>query len=113
MLITSGYNVFPAQIESCLATYPAIKESCVIGVSDPAIGKRIVAYVVFNGAASDKLMEGVKAFCREKIAEYAMPQEFIAIEELPKSSLKKVDYKQLEAMYAARKEGGKTLEEKC
>ena len=113
MLITSGYNVFPAQIESCLATYPAVKECCVIGANDPVVGKRLVAYIVFNGKASDKWMEGVKAFCRERMAEYSVPQEFIAIEELPKSSLKKIDYKQVEAMYAARKEGNVPSEGKC
>ena len=98
IIITSGYNVYPSQIEGILSRHPAVDISCVVGVPDEKRGSRVKAYVVLKGGVpkDDETLESIKSFVKENIAAYAKPREYVFVDSLPRTKLKKVDYRKLE-----------------
>lgn len=107
MIITSGYNVYPSQIENILDAHEKVLLSCVIGVKDDYRMQRVRAYVVPRpGVAPDEaLRQELLAWCRERIARYAMPREILFRDELPKTLVGKVAYRVLEEQAAAEQAG--------
>ncbi len=93
MIVTNGYNVYPAQIEEVLMHHPAITECCIIGVKDPIRGQRVCACVV---AKEPITLEECRDFCRQSVARYALPKELILKESLPKTAVGKIAYRKLE-----------------
>ena len=98
MIITSGYNVYPSQIENILDGHEKILLSCVIGVKDPYRVQRVRAYIVpMPGVApDDALKQEILAYCKDHIAKYAIPREIEFRTELPKTLVGKVAYRVLE-----------------
>ena len=98
MIVTSGYNVYPSQIENILATHSDVQASCVIGVPDEIRGSKIWAFVVPNEGVprDEETIKKLKAHCRENIARYAVPREYRFIDALPKTKINKIDYRSLE-----------------
>ncbi len=98
MIVTSGYNVYPSQLENVIDGYPDVLYSCCIGVRDDYKMQKVKAFVVLRpGVAPDeKLKRNLTAWCRERIAKYAMPCEFEFRKELPKTLVGKVAYRVLE-----------------
>ena len=98
MIITSGYNVYPSQIENILDAHEKVLLSCVIGVKDDYRMQRVKAYVVPKpGVTADEtLRQALLDWCQERIAKYAMPREIEFREELPKTLVGKVAYRVLE-----------------
>ena len=98
MIITSGYNVYPSQIENILEGHPAVQRSCVIGVRDPYKMHRVKAFLVLRDGYQDseELRESILAHCRKHIAKYAMPTELEVRESLPTTLVGKVAYTKLE-----------------
>ncbi len=98
MIVTSGYNVYPSQIENILEGHPKVQLSCVIGVEDDYRMQRVKAYIVPRaGIEPDAaLREELMAYCRLHIAKYACPRELEFRAELPKTLVGKVAYKKLE-----------------
>lgn len=98
MIVSSGYNIYPSQIEGILDAHEAVQLSCVIGVKDPYKMQRIKAYVVLRPefAPSDALKQDLFAYCRERIARFSMPSEIEFRAELPKTPVGKVAYRVLE-----------------
>ncbi len=98
IIITSGYNVYPSQIENILDAHEKVLLSCVIGVKDDYRMQRVRAYVVPKPGVepSEALRQELLAWCRERIAKYAMPRELLFRSELPKTLVGKVAYRQLE-----------------
>ena len=105
MIITSGYNVYPSQLESIIDAHPKVNLSCVIGVPDPVRVQKVKAFIVpAEGVApSEELRRELDAYCREKIARYAIPREFEFRESLPTTLVGKVAYRVLEEEEAAKK----------
>jgi acyl-CoA synthetase (AMP-forming)/AMP-acid ligase II len=93
MYIRGGYNVYPAEVEAALAEHPAISRSAVVGAPDPVLGEIGVAFVVpapdANRAALSR--DEVRAFCRARIADYKAPDRVIVLDDLPMTSMLKVD----------------------
>ena len=93
VIIISGYNVYPRDIENRLATYPEIRECCAV---QGYIGSKPIVrlFVVLNDENTDKkaLEEKIIAECREKINNFAVPSEFRYIDALPRTKLEKVDF---------------------
>ena len=89
MILCSGYNVYPDEIDRVLAAHPAVLEAATIGVSDAARGEHPLAFVVLRPGAS-ATPEELDAYCRENLAAYKVPREWKFISELPKSSILKV-----------------------
>ncbi len=99
MIITSGYNVYPSQIENVLDAHELVHMSCVIGIPDSLKMQRVVAYVVLKPDAEvseDKAREILLGYCEKHVAKYAMPREIRFREALPKTLVGKVAYRVLE-----------------
>jgi long-chain acyl-CoA synthetase len=104
MIKSSGFNVYPAQVESVLYQHPLVAEACVVGVPDPAQIERVKAYVVLKdpGRADAATEDAIIAFCRERLIKWSCPREVEFRGELPKTRVGKIDYKLLVAEHAAR-----------
>lgn len=102
MIISSGYNVYPLQIESILNAHKFVDSSCVIGVPDAYKMHKVKAFVRLcrDVPQNEKTKAELMAYCRKNIAKYAMPYEIEFIDELPKTLVGKVDYRSLEQMAA-------------
>ncbi|MCC2625544.1 MAG: long-chain fatty acid--CoA ligase [Burkholderiales bacterium] len=99
MIIVSGFNVYPAEIEEVLDELPQIKEAAVIGVEDQKDGEAVIAYIVLKpGWQIDELE--IKKRCREKLTNYKLPRNFIFVDELPKTLVGKIDKVSLVQQYA-------------
>ena len=98
MLISSGYNVYPSQLENIIDGHDKVLLSCVIGIKDEYRGQKIKAYVVpMPGIEpSDELKAELLEYCSKHIAKYAMPREIEFRTELPKTLVGKVAYRVLE-----------------
>ena len=108
MIVTSGYNVYPSQIENIFDAHELVQMSCVIGVPDPYKMEKVKAFVVLKKGvpSNDETREKLFAYCRKNIAKYAMSYEIEFRESLPKTLVGKVAYTVLEAE-TAEKENGK------
>ena len=98
MIITSGYNVYPSQLENIIDSHEKVLMSCVIGVKDPYRMQRVKAYVVpMPGVEpTEALKKELLDYCSGRIAKYAMPRELEFRKELPKTLVGKVAYRVLE-----------------
>jgi len=98
MIVTSGYNVYPAQIENILDAHEMVQMSCVIGVPDPYKMQKVKAFVKLaaGAEASDAVKEILLAHCRKHVAKYAMPYDIEFRDEMPKTLVGKVAYRVLE-----------------
>ncbi len=98
MIITSGYNVYPSQIENIIDAHEAVQVSCVIGVKDPYKMQKVKAFVVLKNGyePSDEIKDSILAHCRKNVAKYAMPYDVEFRKELPKTLVGKIAYTELE-----------------
>ena len=98
MIISSGYNVYPGQIENILDAHDKVQMSCVIGVPDPYRMQKVKAFVklVPGTPASDETKKELMDYCRKNIAKYAMPYDIEFKEDMPKTLVGKVAYRVLE-----------------
>lgn len=98
MIITSGYNVYPAQLENILDAHEKVQMSCIIGVPDSYKMHKVKAFVMLKPGveASDATKDELLAYCRKHIAKYAMPYDIEFRPELPKTLVGKVAYRKLE-----------------
>ncbi len=98
MIVTSGYNVYPAQMENILDAHEAVQMSCVIGVPDPYKMQKVKAFVKLapGAEASDDTKQLLMEYCRKHIAKYAMPYDIEFREDMPKTLVGKVAYRVLE-----------------
>ena len=104
MIISSGYNIYPAQIENILDAHEAVQMSCVIGVPDPYKMQKVKAFVKLSAGfkPDNKTKELIMAYCRKNIAKYAMPYDIEFRNDMPKTLVGKVAYRQLEEEEAAK-----------
>ena len=98
MIITSGYNVYPSQLENIIDAHEAVQMSCVIGVKDPYKMQKVKAFVVLKPGIVEtpELMASIREHCSRHIAKYAMPYEIEVRDSLPKTLVGKVAYTVLE-----------------
>ena len=98
MIITSGYNVYPAQLENIIDACDIVSMSCVIGVPDSYRMQKVKAFIVLKKGVieNEQSKDHIKAYCEKHIAKYAMPREFEFRKELPKTLVGKVAYRKLE-----------------
>ena len=98
MIITSGYNVYPSQLENIIDSHEKVLISCIVGVKDPYKMQKVKAYVVLRPGIepTDEVKEELMAYCRQRIAKYAMPYEIEFRQDLPKTLVGKVAYRVLE-----------------
>lgn len=98
MIISSGYNIYPGQLENILDAHEKVQMSCVIGIPDEYRMQAVKAFIMLKPQyhPSKELEEEILAYCREHIAKYAMPKEIEFRKELPKTLVGKVAYRELE-----------------
>ena len=98
MIITSGYNVYPAQIENILDAHEYVQMSCVIGVPDSYKMQRVKAFVKLAAGveASEETKKAILDHCRKHVAKYAMPGDVEFRDDMPKTLVGKVAYRVLE-----------------
>ena len=112
MIITSGYNVYPGQIENILDANELIHMSCVIGVPDSYKMQKVKAFVMLKPGVpeNDDTKELILAYCRKHIAKYAMPYDIEFRKELPKTLVGKVAYRVLEEEEAEKRKAAEQTE---
>jgi len=89
MIIVSGFNVYPTEIEQVLVEIPDILEAGVIGIPSDKTGETIKAYLVAKeGKTLD--IEEIKKYCYQHLSRYKVPKEFEIISELPKTNVGKI-----------------------
>jgi long-chain acyl-CoA synthetase len=88
MIIVSGFNVYPNEVEEILVEHPKVREAAVIGRPFAASGEEVIAFVVPR--EPDLTEADLRHFCRERLTGYKVPREFIFREDLPKSNVGKV-----------------------
>jgi long-chain acyl-CoA synthetase len=89
MIVISGENVYPREVEEVLCAYPPVAEAAVIGIDDRVRGETVAAALVLReGAALDE--KALRRFLRKNLAAYKVPKVFAAVAALPKNSLGKV-----------------------
>ena len=98
MIISSGYNIYPGQLENILDAHEKVQMSCVIGVPDPYRMQKVKAFVklVPGTPKTDETREELLAYCRKNIAKYAMPYDIEFRDDMPKTLVGKVAYRVLE-----------------
>ena len=87
MILVSGFNVYPNEVEDVLASHPRVTESAVVGVPNEEQGESVKAYLVADGELS---VEELDAWCRERLTAYKVPKAFEFRDELPKTNVGKV-----------------------
>ncbi|MGH2447083.1 MAG: AMP-binding enzyme, partial [Chloroflexota bacterium] len=98
VIIASGYNVYPREIEEVLLTCPGIRDAAAIGLPDPYRGETVKAVVVRDGPTSEA---DIIEFCKRELAAYKVPTEVEFLAELPKNLLGKVLRHQLRPVAGA------------
>jgi long-chain acyl-CoA synthetase len=97
MLITAGYNVYPAEIERVLAVHPAVAMSAIGPIADAVKGELARAYVVLRAGASVTEAELID-FCRPHLATYKLPRSVRFVADLPKTSTGKIMRRELRTL---------------
>ncbi len=98
MIITSGYNVYPSQVENVIDGHEKVLYSCVIGVKDSYKMQKVKAFVVLRPEykPSEAVRQELMEHCRKNVVRYAVPYEIEFRDELPKTLVGKVAYRVLE-----------------
>jgi long-chain acyl-CoA synthetase len=100
MVVVSGFNVYPNEVEDCLAQHPGILEAAVIGVPDDGTGEAVKAFVVKRDSGLSEAE--IRAHCKKHLTAYKVPKRVEFRDELPKSNVGKILRKDLRAEELAR-----------
>jgi len=97
MIKSSGFAVFPAQVEAVLYTHPLVAQVCVTGVPDPSQVERVKAFVVLKdkSQANPETENALIEYCRSKLIKWSCPREIEFRDSLPETRIGKIDWKQL------------------
>jgi long-chain acyl-CoA synthetase len=88
MVLVSGFNVYPNEVEDILVRHPKVMEAAVIGLPDEQSGETVAAYVVRRDESLT--VNELRQFCRENLTSYKVPRRFEFRETLPKTNVGKV-----------------------
>lgn len=104
MIVSSGYSIYPSQLENIIDGHEAVLMSSVIGVPDPYKIQKVKAFVVLKPDVelTDQVRASIYEHCNRNIAHYAMPYEFEYLDRLPQTLVGKVAYTVLEAQELAK-----------
>jgi long-chain acyl-CoA synthetase len=103
MIIVSGFNVYPRDIDEVLYKHPSIVEACTIGVPDEKQGEAVKAYVVIQEGVILTADEIIK-YCREQLAPYKVPKQIEFVDAIPRTPVGKPDRKILKVKEFSLKE---------
>ncbi|KAA3606053.1 MAG: long-chain fatty acid--CoA ligase [Planctomycetota bacterium] len=89
MILASGYNIYPDEIDNVLMSHPSVLEACTIGIPDPKRGETVKSFIVLHPGQSLS-EEEIRAFCKENMAAYKVPKMVEFRDQLPKSAMMKL-----------------------
>jgi long-chain acyl-CoA synthetase len=89
LIIVSGFNVYPAEVEEVIMSHPAVAQAVVVGVPHPHSGEAVKAFVVTEPGQSIE-EDDVIAHCEARLARYKCPQKVLFVDEVPQSATGKV-----------------------
>jgi len=96
MAVSAGENVYPVEIEQVLINHPQVEDVAVIGINDEGFGQRLMAYVLpINN--TDITKEELTEWLRSRVARFQLPKDITLVNQLPYTSLGKLDKKKLES----------------
>ena len=115
MIVSSGYNIYPAQLENVFDASDLISMSCVIGIPDSYKMQAVKVFCVLKPGVpkTEETKEQIMAYARKHIAKYSLPKEIEFRDELPKTLVGKVAYRVLEEEEAAKLEAQKEASEEA
>ena len=87
MIVVSGFNVYPSEVEKVLNQHASVMESAVVGIKDENDNECIKAFIVANGLVTGEVL---RAFCKKALAGYKVPSAIVFVDEIPKSHVGKV-----------------------
>lgn len=98
LIVSSGYNIYPSQVEKAIESYKAVDYCCIIGVPDEFKIERVKAYIVLKDGYADneEMKKQIIEHCKSLIASYELPKEIEFRKELPRTLVGKVAYRKLE-----------------
>ena len=98
MIVSSGYNIYPAQMENILDANKMVQRSCVIGIPDAYRMHKVKAFIVLKDGyePTEETKLRIMAYCKKNVARYAMPYDIEFRDELPLTLIGKVAYRELE-----------------
>ena len=114
LIVVSGFNVYPSQVENTIDAHPDVLLSCAIGIPDSYKMHKVKAFVVLRPGVepTDEIKEEILEHCRKNISKYAMPREIEFRTELPKTLVGKVAYRVLEEEEEAKAKAKEEAEKK-
>ena len=97
MIVSSGYNIYPGQLEAIICEHPYVKACAVVGVPHPYKKEVVKAYIVLKDGLvlNSEIKKSIREYCEKNIAAYALPYAYGYRKELPKTKIGKVAYKEL------------------
>jgi len=102
MIVSGGENVFPKEVEDCLARHAAVVEVACIGVDDADFGERLRAFVVVSSEVGE---DELKGWVKDHLARFKVPREIVVMEELPRNATGKILKRELVNWRSADREG--------
>jgi long-chain acyl-CoA synthetase len=93
MILVSGFNVYPNEVEAVIAEHPAVAEVCVLGAPDPLCGEAVVAFIVRRDPSVTP--DEIREHARSKLTNYKVPKTIVFRDDLPKSNVGKILRKDL------------------
>ncbi|MDQ6981896.1 MAG: AMP-binding protein [Mariprofundus sp.] len=100
MILISGFNVYPNEIEAVLAAHGKVLEAGVIGVADPASGEAVIAIVVKADQTLSE--EELQTYCHKNLTGYKCPKHIVFVDELPKTNVGKILRRELRQQYGGK-----------
>lgn len=100
LFIVGGFNVYPAEVENLLLRHPDVRQAAVIGIPDDRLGEVGMAFVV-TASGDPAAAEGIRAWCRDEMANFKVPRVVRVVEALPLNATGKVVKDELRALAAA------------
>ena len=97
MIIVSGFNVFPNEVEACIALHPDVADVAVVGIPHEDTGESVRAFVVLR---KDLTVEELRAHCKTLLVNYKVPTSFRFLAEIPKNAVGKALRRELRAVAA-------------
>ena len=88
MIITSGFNVYPSEVEDVICDHPDVLECAAIGIPDEACGELVKVYVVTSSETLS--LETIQDWCNNRLTRYKIPKSVLFVSELPKTNVGKV-----------------------
>jgi malonyl-CoA/methylmalonyl-CoA synthetase len=100
LIISGGYNVYPAEVETTLNQHPDISESAVIGIPHADFGEAVIAIVIARAGSEPLQTVEVLAWAKARLANFKVPKRVIVAGELPRNAMGKVLKNELRRMHA-------------